>query len=195
MYRSCIFGLLAGIIGLIGVTQAARPAGCRPALAFKEIRFSEMQPPTMERKWTAQSCRSMRRAARRTGGTSRLFSRGKRKTELEMDFREQFIWKPPSVEVSVDFWADEAVERYWFITLRRVLVAIEGKRKRAPRSGASEHNRRGRPTPKRDKAAISSVSDDRLPSRPPASAPRHVVRHRRFAPSQQRSLATGSAIR
>jgi hypothetical protein len=26
---------------------------CRPALAFKEVQFSEMQPPTLERKWSA----------------------------------------------------------------------------------------------------------------------------------------------
>jgi hypothetical protein len=32
---------------------------------------------------------------------------------LELDFQEQFTWKPILVEVSVNFWADEAVERYW----------------------------------------------------------------------------------
>jgi len=31
----------------------------------------------------------------------------------ESEFREQFIWLPPSVLVGVDFWADEAVERFW----------------------------------------------------------------------------------
>jgi hypothetical protein len=30
-----------------------------------------------------------------------------------MDFRDQFTWRSPSVTVSVDFWADEAVEGYW----------------------------------------------------------------------------------
>jgi hypothetical protein len=32
---------------------------------------------------------------------------------MELEFREQFMWSPPSVKVSVDFWADEAVEHYW----------------------------------------------------------------------------------
>ena len=41
-----------------------------------------------------------------------VFSRQK-ENGLEMDFQEQFIWKPALVEVSIDFWADEAVERYW----------------------------------------------------------------------------------
>ena len=31
----------------------------------------------------------------------------------ELEFREQFVWLPPSVKVGVDFWADEAVEHYW----------------------------------------------------------------------------------
>jgi hypothetical protein len=31
----------------------------------------------------------------------------------EIEFREQFIWLAPSVKVGVDFWADEAVERFW----------------------------------------------------------------------------------
>jgi hypothetical protein len=37
MYRSCIFGLLAGSVGLISVTQAADQQTCRSALAFKEV--------------------------------------------------------------------------------------------------------------------------------------------------------------
>ena len=44
MYRACISGLLTGVIGLIGVTQAVGQQACRPALAFKEVQFSEMQP-------------------------------------------------------------------------------------------------------------------------------------------------------
>jgi hypothetical protein len=54
MYRSCMSGLLASIAGLASVTQAVvGQQVCRPALAFTEVRFSEMQLPTMERKWTA----------------------------------------------------------------------------------------------------------------------------------------------
>jgi len=43
-----------------------------------------------------------------TIGFSRLKENG-----IEVEFREQSIWLPPSVKVSVDFWADEAVEAYW----------------------------------------------------------------------------------
>ena len=112
MYRSCIFGLLAGSIGLVSVTQAAGQQTCRPALAFKEVRFSEMQPPTMERKWTAVLSVDAFRCATTSGRFGIVFSRLK-ETGLEIEFQEQFTWKPALVEVSVDFWADEAVEGYW----------------------------------------------------------------------------------
>src|ERR1700704_3042824 len=112
MYRSCIFGLLAGGIGLVGVTQAAGQQTCRPALAFKEVRFSEMQPPTMERKWKAVLSVDASRCATTSGRFGILFSRQK-ENGPEVIFEERFAWKPTAVEVSVDFWADEAVEGYW----------------------------------------------------------------------------------
>ena len=39
-------GLLAGIVALAGMTQADAGQVCRPALAIKDIHFSQMQPPT-----------------------------------------------------------------------------------------------------------------------------------------------------
>jgi hypothetical protein len=114
MYRSCISGLLAGITGLASVTQAAvGQQVCRPALAFTEVHFSEMQLPTMERKWTAVvSVDASRCAMNSTGYFEIGFSRQK-ETGVEIDFSEKFKWSPPSVKVEVDFWADEAVEHYW----------------------------------------------------------------------------------
>ena len=53
MDRSCIACLLAGGIGLVGVTQALGQQSCKPTLIFKEVQFSGMQPPTGERRWTA----------------------------------------------------------------------------------------------------------------------------------------------
>ena len=104
---------LAGVIGLISMTQAVGQPACRPALAFKEVQFSEMQPPTLERKWTAVvSVDASRCAANSAGQFEIVFSRLK-EIGPEIEFREQFTWRPPSVKVGVDFWADEAVERYW----------------------------------------------------------------------------------
>jgi len=92
--------------------QAVAQQTCRPALAFKEVRFSEMQPPTLERKWTAVLSVDASRCATTSGRFEIVFSRLK-ENGIEIEFREQFTWRPDSVEVSVDFWADEAVERYW----------------------------------------------------------------------------------
>jgi hypothetical protein len=111
MYRSCTSVLLAGIIGLISVTQAVGQPICRPALAFKEVRFSKMQPPTLERKWTAVLSVDASRCATTSGRFGIVFSRLK-ENGLDIDFQEQFVWKPDLAEVSVDFWADEAVEGY-----------------------------------------------------------------------------------
>jgi hypothetical protein len=112
MYRSCISGFLTGIIGLVGVTQAVGQQECRPTLAFKEVHFSQMQPPTLERKWTAVvSVDTSRCPANSEGYFEIVFSRLK-EVGPEMEFRERFTWLSPSVKVEVDFWADESVERY-----------------------------------------------------------------------------------
>jgi hypothetical protein len=105
-------GLLACTIGLATITQAAAGSACKPALAFKEVRFSKMRPPTMERRWTAVLSVDASRCATTSGRFEILFSRLK-EAGPEIDFVEKFTWKPDLVEVSVDFWADEAVERYW----------------------------------------------------------------------------------
>jgi hypothetical protein len=111
MYRSCIFGLLAASIGLVSVTQSVAQQMCKPALAFKAVRFSKMKPPTLERKWTAVLSVDASRCATTSGHFGIVFSRLK-EIGPEIEFQEQFVWKPDLVEVSVDFWADEAVEGY-----------------------------------------------------------------------------------
>jgi len=104
---------LAGTIGLISVMQALGQQECRPTLAFKEVHFSEMQRPTLERKWTAViSIDTSRCTANSTGYFEIVFSRLK-EVGPEIEFRERFTWLSPSVKVEVGFWADEAVERYW----------------------------------------------------------------------------------
>jgi hypothetical protein len=117
MYRSCVAALLAGSLlvanlGLAGATPAAGQQACKPALAVKEVQFSPMQPPTLERRWTATVVVDASRCATTTGYFAIGFSRLK-ENGMEVDFREKFIWSTPAVNVGVDFWADEAVERYW----------------------------------------------------------------------------------
>jgi hypothetical protein len=112
MYRSCISGLVAGIVALTGGTQALGQQLCRPALAIKDVQFSEMQAPTWERKWTAiVSVDASRCTTNSTGSFEIVFSRLK-ENGVEIAFSEKFTWSSPTVTVAVDFWADEAVERY-----------------------------------------------------------------------------------
>ena len=124
MYRSCISGLLAGIIGVAGTAQAFAQQVCRPAFAFREVQLSPMQPPTWERRWTAKVFADASRCATTAGyfeiGLSRLKENG-----VEVEFREQFIWSTPSSLVGVEFWADEAVEAYWIDSVQACPCAKE----------------------------------------------------------------------
>ena len=84
--------VLAGTIGFTGAAQAAGRPLCRPALAFTDVQFSPMQPPTMERRWSATvSVDASRCAANSAGYFEILFSRFK-ETAPEIDFREEFMW-------------------------------------------------------------------------------------------------------
>ena len=112
MSRSYISAMLAGLIGLASVTQAAGGQVCKPTLAFKEAQFSPMQPPTLERRWTAIVSVDASRCATTAGYFEVGISRQK-ENAVELEFREQFIWSSPAVMVGVDFWADEAVESHW----------------------------------------------------------------------------------
>ena len=123
MYRSCISGLVAGIVALTGGTQALGQQLCRPALAIKDVQFSEMQAPTWERKWTAiVSVDASRCTVNATGSFEIVFSRQK-ENGVEIEFSEKFTWSPPTVTVAVDFWADEAVERYWISNVSACVCA------------------------------------------------------------------------
>jgi hypothetical protein len=118
MNRLCISGLLAGTIGLISVTQAIGQQVCRPTLAVTEVKFSKWKLPSMERRWTAVVSVDASRCVANSAGYFEIgFSRLK-ENGVEVEFREEFIWlelkgRPSSVNVSVDFWVDEAVEGYW----------------------------------------------------------------------------------
>jgi len=113
MSRLCTSGYLAGFVALLSASHAVGQQSCRPVLAFKDVHFSDMQPPTLERKWTAVvSVDASGCAANSEGYFEIAFSRLK-EIGPEVLFRERFIWRPPEVKVEVDFSADEAVERYW----------------------------------------------------------------------------------
>jgi hypothetical protein len=104
--------LFAGSLGLLAVTGAVGAESCKPDLVIKDVRFSEMNPPTMERKWTAVVSVDASRCAANSAGYFEIVFVRLLEIGPELEFREQFIWLPPSVKVGVDFGAYEAVERY-----------------------------------------------------------------------------------
>ncbi|MEJ0078666.1 MAG: hypothetical protein WDO17_25130 [Alphaproteobacteria bacterium] len=105
--------LMVALLGAgVGLTPAIAAPLCKPVLAFKQVRFSQVQPETMERIWSATLAVDASRCATNSGRFEILFSRMKENAP-EVDFTERFVWKPESVDVSVAFWADEAVEAYW----------------------------------------------------------------------------------
>jgi hypothetical protein len=99
-------------IARAGATEIAAAPVCKPALSFEEARLSPMQPPTLERKWTATVVVDASRCAITAGAFEVGFSRMK-ENSMTVKFREQFIWSAPSVVIGLDFSADEAVEAYW----------------------------------------------------------------------------------
>jgi hypothetical protein len=104
--------LLAGSLGFAAVTGSVGAGPCTPDLLIKEVRFSEMQPPSMERKWTALVSVDASRCAANSAGYFEIVFVRQLEIGPELEFREQFVWLPPSVKVGVDFGAYEAVERY-----------------------------------------------------------------------------------
>ena len=122
MHRSCSSAFLAAVIGLAGITQAFGAQLCRPALALRDVQFSPMQPPTMERRWSATVSVDASSCVTNSAGYFEIVFSRLKETAPEIDFREEFMWfafdwLPPVVRVEVDFSADEAVEGFWFDTV------------------------------------------------------------------------------
>jgi hypothetical protein len=113
MYRSLISSIVASTLGLATVAPVASHPSCRPKLTVTDVQFSEMIPPTFERKWTATVMVDASRCAPNASGYFDLGISRLKETGYELVFREQFIWLAPSVKIGMDFWADEAVKQYW----------------------------------------------------------------------------------
>jgi hypothetical protein len=110
MYRSGIFVALTSGFVLSSVTQTMAQLDCRPSLTFKEVNFS--QPQNQLRKWTGAISVD---ATRCTATSGRFEIRFVRLKEVGPDllFTEKFKWMPGLVNVSLNFWWDEAVQDYW----------------------------------------------------------------------------------
>jgi hypothetical protein len=106
MHRLQGTALLAGILVALGATQTLGQTACEPVLAFRQVRFSETR--LSQRVWTASLDVDASRCATSSVRFNINFIRSK-EVGPDLAFTEQFTWSPGQAEVSIDFWADEAV--------------------------------------------------------------------------------------
>jgi hypothetical protein len=104
--------LLAVVIGLIDVTQAVGQRLCRPALRINDVQFSPMQPPTLERTWSAVVSVDASACTENSKGYFDIVFTRVSEDAPDLEFRKQFAWSAPSVSVGLAFAADEAVAQY-----------------------------------------------------------------------------------
>ena len=115
----------AGVASTLVSPAFAGPV-CRPALSITQTALSEVHPPTKERRWTAAVAVVASKCATKAGYFEIGFLREK-ENALPLEFREQFIWMEPLSLVSVDVWADEAVERVWIDSIQPCPCAEESR--------------------------------------------------------------------
>jgi hypothetical protein len=98
------------VLTLFATTHAGGEILCRPALSITEVRFSEVRG--QQRSWTAVVAVDASSCATSSG---RFYINFLRIKEMAPDvlFTEEFTWRPGQIEVSLDFWADEAVHDHW----------------------------------------------------------------------------------
>lgn len=104
---------LAGLLGLASLTQALGEPVCRPKLDLQNAHLSKMQPTTLQRKWTAVVLVDASACAANASGSFDLGFRRLQEIGPDAVFRDRQTWHAPSVNVKLDFWANEAVARYW----------------------------------------------------------------------------------
>jgi hypothetical protein len=100
--------LVASLMLGLATPAGAEPA-CKPALTFKDVRFSETK--NQQRKWTATLAVDASRCAATTGQFEIRFVRLK-EFGPDLVFTEKFKWTPGLIDVSLNFWWDEAVQDY-----------------------------------------------------------------------------------
>ena len=100
------------VLAFVCTTRAAAENECRPTLAISDVHFTAMQPPTHSRAWSAVVSVDPSHCAVEGTGTFEIVFVREKETAPDLEFRERFAWRAPSVKVQVDFAADEAVQSY-----------------------------------------------------------------------------------
>ena len=114
MFRFLPSTLLAASLVVLGAAQIAAKPICRPQLTFKNTHLSALK--NLQRTWTATLNVDASRCTDVIGHFEIRFLREKENAP-ELDFTEQFVWQTGplhtgQIDVSIDFWIDEAVLQY-----------------------------------------------------------------------------------
>jgi hypothetical protein len=109
MYRhpQCI--LLAASLAAFSASSALGAPLCLPQLTVKDVQFSEIR--NMRRTWTADLNVDAASCAATTGRFYLRFVRAKENAP-DLEFAEQLSWQAGPMQVSIEFWQDEAVQDY-----------------------------------------------------------------------------------
>jgi hypothetical protein len=103
---------LALVCATRAVCQDMSGYTCRPTLAISDVHFTEMQPPTLSRTWSAVVSVDTAHCAAKAIGTFEIVFVREKENAPDLAFRERFVWRAPSVKVQVNFAADEAVQSF-----------------------------------------------------------------------------------
>ncbi len=114
--RGSLTRLLSFSLSSVASPALSAPV-CRPLLSITRATLSDMRFPSMERRWTATITADASKCRSKTGKFGIGFVREK-EIGAPLEFREQFTWTEPSSPVSIDLWADEAIERAWIDTIQ-----------------------------------------------------------------------------
>jgi hypothetical protein len=104
---------LAGLLGIASLTQAQGEQLCRPKLQVQNVQFSDMQPKTLRRTWSAVIAVDASGCDPNASGYFDLGYTRLQEVGPDADFRERLTWRAPSVKVELDFAGIGAVQRYW----------------------------------------------------------------------------------
>jgi hypothetical protein len=110
MHSQRLYALTFALSTAFSLGEGVAEPLCRPHIAIKDAQFSKAL--NLRRTWTATIDVDGSACAASSG----LFALGfvrLSETAPDLEFTEPFIWRPGVMKVRVEFWWDEAVDRYW----------------------------------------------------------------------------------
>src|ERR1043166_10336436 len=112
MHRSTVSVFLATAIGLVSGTQTFGQSVCKPAVKITDVQFSGMEPPTLERTWSAVVLGDSSACAEGSAGKFEIIFLQSNDHGPPVQFAERFTWLHSPVQVEVKFLGAEAADTY-----------------------------------------------------------------------------------